>query len=155
MLFLNRRGITLTNKAEKKATVHFAENDFFIGVTPSGHALTLDANDERSAAPTPLELVMVALGSCTAVDVISILKKKRQHVTDYRVDVSGERRDEHPRSFKLMKVHHLVRGYNISAQAVAQAIDLSDKKYCSVAATLRPTAEILSSFEVIEEKHGE
>jgi putative redox protein len=145
----------VANNPEKRATVHFAESDFFIGVTPSGHAVTLDANDERLAAPTPVELLMVALGSCTGVDVISILKKKRQHVTDYRIEVTGERRDENPRSFKLLKVHHLVKGHSISTQAVAQAIELSDKKYCSVAATLRPTAEILSTFEIIEESNVE
>jgi putative redox protein len=136
---------------ENHATVHFAENDFFIGVTPSGHALTLDIDHERSSAPTPMELLLIALGSCTAVDVIGILKKKREQVTDYRVQVSGERREEHPRSYKQMHVHHIIKGHKISPQSVAQAIELSEKKYCSVAATLRPTAEILSTFEIIEE----
>ena len=145
----------MINNPGKQATVYFAENDFFIGVTPSGHAVTLDTSNERSAGPSPVELLLVALGGCTGVDVIGILKKKRQRVTDYRVEVTGERREEHPRSFKLLRVRHLVKGHNISAQAVAQAIELSDKKYCSVAATLRPTAEILSSFEIIEENHVE
>ena len=145
----------MINNAAKQATVYFAENDFFIGVTPSGHAVTLDTNSERSAAPSPADLLLIALGSCTGVDVICILKKKRQHVTDYRVEVTGERRDEHPRGFKLLRVRHLVTGHNISAQAVTQAIELSDKKYCSVAATLRPAAEIISSFEIIEENHVE
>jgi putative redox protein len=93
---------------------------------------------------------LVALGSCTGVDVVSILKKKRQDVTDYRVEVRGQRRDEHPRSYRRMEVHHIVTGRNVSEQSVAQAIELSEKKYCSVAATLRPTAEIVSSFEIIE-----
>jgi putative redox protein len=134
-----------------KAIVRFAGDDLFIGITPSGHALTLDTNHERSSAPTPVELLLIALGSCTAVDVISILSKKRQNVTSYIVEVSGERREEHPRSYKLMKVHHILKGFNISAQAVAQAIELSENKYCSVAATLRPTVEILSTFATIED----
>jgi len=97
-----------------------------------------------------MELLLVALGSCAGVDVVSILKKKRQDVSAYRVEVRGERRDEHPRSYKRMAVHHIVTGRNISEQSVAQAIQLSEEKYCSVAATLRPTAEIVSSFEIIE-----
>jgi len=97
-----------------------------------------------------MELLLVALGSCSAVDVVSILTKKRQDVSAYRVEVRGERRDEHPRSYKRMAVHHIVTGRNISEQSVAQAIQLSEEKYCSVAATLRPTAEIVSSFEIIE-----
>ena len=135
-----------------KATVYFAGNEFFVGTTPSGHAITLDTDHERASAPTPIELLLVALGSCTAVDVISILQKKRAHVADYRVEVRGQRRDEHPRSYSRMEVHHIVRGRNISERALAQAIELSETKYCSVAATLRPTAEILSTFEIIEEQ---
>jgi putative redox protein len=136
---------------DPKATIHFAGNDLFVGITPSGHALTLDIDHERASAPTPMELLLVALGSCTAVDVISILQKKREAVKDYRVEVRGQRRDDHPRSYSRMEVHHIVRGRNISAKALAQAIELSETKYCSVAATLRPTAEILSTFEIIEE----
>ena len=84
---------------DPKATIHFAGNDFFVGITPSGHALTLDIDHERASAPTPMELLLVALGSCTAVDVISILQKKREDVKDYRVEVRGQRRDDHPRSY--------------------------------------------------------
>ncbi len=136
---------------DPKATVHFAGNDLFVGITPSRHALALDIDHERNSAPTPMELLLVALGSCTAVDVISILQKKREHVMDYRVEVRGQRRDDHPRSYSRLEVHHVVKGRNISKQALAQAIELSETKYCSVAATLRPTAEILSTFEIIEE----
>ncbi len=136
------------------ALVHYAENGFFIGITPSGHALAIETDAERGVAPTPMELLLVALGSCTAVDVIGILRKKREHVTDYRVEVKGERREEYPRSYKRLQIHHVIKGHNISPQAVAQAIKLSETKYCSVAATLRPTAEILSTFETIEDESG-
>ncbi len=135
---------------EPKAVIHFAQDDLFIGITPSRHALTLDTDHERGAAPTPMELLLVALGSCTAVDVISILKKKREEVSAYRVEVRGERRSEHPRSYFRMEVHHVVTGRKVSETAVSQAIELSETKYCSVAATLRPTAEIVSTFEIIE-----
>ena len=140
---------------ERKATIHFAGNDFFVGVSPSGHAQTIETDSERHAAATPMELVLLALGSCTGVDVISILKKKRQLVTDYRIEVSGERRDEHPRSYTRLLVKHIVRGHGVSEQAVAQAIELSDQKYCSVAATLRGSAEIATSYEIIEESNAD
>ena len=142
------------NAEDTKATIRYAGDDLFVAVTPSGHAQTLDTRHERSVAATPMELLLIALGSCTAVDVISILNKKRERVTDYRVEVRGERRAEHPRKYTRFEVRHIVRGQNVSAKAVAQAIELSETKYCSVAATLSPAAEIVSSFE-IEEDEGD
>lgn len=133
-----------------KAIVQLAGADLFVAVSPSGHAVAIDTNRDRNVAPSPMELLLLALGSCTGVDVVSILRKKRQQLTDYRVEVRGERRDDHPRSFLRIEVHHVVTGYKLSERSVAQAIELSDQRYCSVAATLRPTAEIVSSFEIIE-----
>jgi len=104
--------------------------------TAAGHVIP--GNSARAAA-------------ATATDVASILTKKRQHVTSYVVEVSGQRRDDYPRKFTSMKVHHIFTGRSISPRAVAHAIELSETKYCSVAATLRPTVEIQSSFEIIEE----
>jgi len=137
---------------DPKAIVQLKADDVFLVTTPSGHALTIDTDSARHSAPSPMELLLVALGSCTGVDVVSILRKKRQQVTDYRVEVRGQRREDHPRSYKRMEVHHIVTGRNISERSVAQAIALSEEKYCSVAATLRPTAEIVSTFEIIESK---
>ena len=134
-----------------KASVYHAGNEFYIGVSPSNHAVSIDTNHERNAAPTPVELLMIAVGACTAVDVVSILKKKRQHVTDYRVEVKGMRREEHPRAFTKLEVHHIVRGRAVSSEAVERAVKLSDEKYCSVAATVRPAAEIVTTFEILEE----
>lgn len=136
---------------EAKAVVHFAGDDLFIGISPSGHAQVLDTNHDRASAATPVELLLIALGSCTAVDVVSIMRKKRERISDYRVEISGERRDEYPRKFTRMEVRHIVRGHHISEKALAQAIELSDEKYCSVAATFRPGVEIVSSYEIIED----
>ena len=136
--------------ANGKAIVRFVADDLFVGVTPAGRALVLDTNSQRSSAPSPVELLLVALGSCTATDVAGILKKKRQQVTSYTVEVSGERRDEYPRSYTSMTVHHIVTGVGLSEKAVAQAVELSGHKYCSVAATLRPQVEIHTTFEIIE-----
>ena len=136
---------------EQKATIHFAHNDFFVGITPSGHAQTLDTDSHRGSAASPMELLLLALGGCTGVDVIDILKKKRQHVTDYRIEVHGDRREEFPKAYTRLYVKHIVSGRGVSEKAVARAIELSDTKYCSVAATLRGTAEIVTSYEIIEE----
>ncbi|MDQ3041565.1 MAG: OsmC family protein [Acidobacteriota bacterium] len=133
-----------------KATVQYAGDDFFIGTSPSGHAQAIDTKGERKAAPTPLEMLLVSVAACTAADVISILEKKRQNVSDYRVEIKGERREEYPQAFVKFHVHHIVYGRDVSEQAVAQAIELSDTKYCSVAATVRPMAEITTSFEIVE-----
>lgn len=134
-----------------KAVVKFVADDLFVGITPGGRALVLDTDSHRSSAPSPVELLLVALGSCTATDVASILKKKRQRVTSYIVEVSGERRTDYPRSYTSMKVHHILTGTAISPQAVAHAIELSETKYCSVTATLKPKVEIQTTFEIIEE----
>ncbi len=136
---------------EARAVIHHAGDGLFIGITPSGHAQVLETDHERASAATPMELLLVALGGCTAVDVISILKKKRERVTDYRVEVRGARRDEHPRAFTRMEVRHVVRGRGVSEKAVAAAVELSETKYCSVAATLRPGVEIVTTYEIIED----
>ena len=148
MLFFARSQSAMANP--KKAVVRYVSEDLFVGTTPSGHAVTLDTDHKRSAAPSPVELLLVALGSCTGVDVIGILKKKRMDVREYRIEVSGERREENPRVYTSMNVHHIVTGKNVSPRAVEQAIELSETKYCSVAATFRPTVEIHSSYEIIE-----
>ena len=134
------------------AIIHFAGDELFVGITPSGHAQVIEANTDRSVAASPMELLLIALGSCTGVDVVSILKKQRQDVTDYRIEVRGERREEFPRSYTRLEVKHILRGRQLAEQAVARAIELSDQKYCSVAATLRGTAEIVTSFEIEEEE---
>lgn len=140
--------MTLT---DKKAVIHFAGEDLFVGISPSGHAQVIETSPTRTSASTPMELLLLALGGCTAVDVVSIMKKKRERVTGYHVEVSGTRRDERPRAFTRLEVRHIVRGHNISEKALATAIELSETKYCSVAATLRPAVEIVTTYEIIEE----
>jgi putative redox protein len=133
------------------ATLQFAGDDLFVGISPSGHAQVIDVNGERSAGPSPTELLLLSLGGCTAADVISILHKKREVVTAYRIEVRGERREEHPRSYRKFEVRHIVRGRGVSEKSVQQAVELSTEKYCGVAATVRPTAEVVVSWEVQQE----
>ena len=134
------------------AVVLHAGEDLFVATTPSGHAQVLDTDIARAVAASPMELLLIALGGCTAVDVVSILKKKRERVTDYRVEVRGQRRDEHPRAYTRIEVRHVVRGRGLSERAVAAAVELSETKYCSVAATLRPGVELVTTYEVEEEE---
>jgi putative redox protein len=94
-------------------------------------------------------MLLIALGGCGGMDVISILRKKRQRVTAYEVAVSGERRDEHPRVFTRIEVVHRFRGHELSPAAIEDAIRLSDTKYCSVHASLRPDIEIVSRYEIL------
>ena len=140
------------DNSDAKAVVHSAGDELFVAITPSGHAQVLETNSARASAATPMELLLIALGGCTAVDVVSILKKKRERVTGYRVEVRGTRREEHPRAFTRMEVRHVVRGKGVSEKAVASAIELSETKYCSVAATLRAGVEIVTSYEIIEDE---
>lgn len=137
-----------------KATIQYAGDEFFIGTPPSGHAQIIDTKGDRHAAATPVEMLLVAVAACTAADVISILLKKRQHVTDYKVEITGERKADHPRAFTAFHINHIVQGSNVSEKALADAIELSDTKYCSVAATVRPTAQITTSYAIIETASG-
>jgi putative redox protein len=145
-----RQGRKSMSTNEYKATVIHVGDGFFIGTPPSGHAHVIDVKGDRHAAPNPVEMLLVAVAGCTAADVASILEKKRQDVTAYRVEVTGTRADEHPRKFVTFHLHHIVEGRGVSAKAVADAIELSDTKYCSVAATVRPTAAITTSYEIVE-----
>jgi len=118
------------------------------GVTTGKVSFTLDSGRDVSH-PNPMEAVLGAVGGCSAMDVISILRKKRQNVTGYEIEVTGERRDEHPRAYTRIEVLHRVRGHDISAQAVEEAIQLSDTKYCSVHATLAPAVTLVSRYEIL------
>jgi putative redox protein len=97
-------------------------------------------------------MLLISVAACTAADVISILLKKRQDVRVYDVEVMGERVAEHPRKFVKFHIHHIVQGHAVLEKAVADAINLSETKYCSVAATVKPTAEITTSYEIREIK---
>jgi putative redox protein len=112
----------------------------------------METNGERHAAATPVELLLLALGGCMGSDIVDILKKKRERVTAYRIEVRGERRADFPRSWKTIRLHHVITGDHVSEAAVKQAIELSDTKYCSVAASLRPTAEISVTYAILDEK---
>jgi putative redox protein len=141
--------------ADSEAVVQYGGNDFFIGISPGGHALVMETNGDRRAAPTPVELLLLALGGCMGSDIVDILRKKRERISEYRIEVRGERRGDFPRSWKTICLHHVIKGDSVSDASVKQAIDLSNTKYCSVAATLRPTAEISITYEIVQDESGQ
>lgn len=121
------------------------------GVRVGEQAFVFDTGPEAEG-PSPVQAVQAALGGCTAMDVIGILRKKRQPVTGYEVEVVAERRlDQHPRIFTRMEIIHRVRGRGINPAAVAEAIELSDTKYCAVHAMLEHAVVVSSRFEITEE----
>lgn len=137
-----------------QARVRLLEGMAFEGLTASGHRIVLDAAPEvggKDKGARPMELLLVALGSCTAMDVISILRKKRQEVTDYEVIVVGDQTDDHPKVYTSIRVEHVVKGKDVSPEAVRRAVELSEDKYCPIIALLRPGTIIESSFRVTNE----
>jgi len=129
----------------------------FDGVAGSGHTVAMDATADvggTDSGPTPMELPLVALAGCTGMDVISILRKKRQQVIGYEVVVHGIRAEEHPKVYTQITVEHVVTGRNVDPAAVARAIELSETKYCGVSKTLDKTAQIETTYRIIETGEG-
>lgn len=118
-----------------------------------GQGFVMDSS-ETPAGPSPVDTLLASLGGCCGMDVIGVLRKKRQVVTGYEVALEGERSPEHPRRFTRIAIVHKVRGRNLSAAAIEEAIRLSDTKYCSVYATLAPSVEMASRYEIIPDGSG-
>ena len=134
-----------------EAKVIWQEEMRFEGTASSGHTLSLDSAPEhggQDAGFRPMELLLVGLAGCTAMDVISILGKKRLEVSGLEVRVEGDRAESHPRVYEKIRIEYVIRGQDIPAQAVEQAIRLSEEKYCSASAMLRARAEITSSYRI-------
>ncbi len=124
----------------------------FVATTGSGHHLLLD-DTAGATGPKPVELVAIALAGCTAFDVVTYLRsKRRQQVTDYEVRVEADQAERPPQVFTAIRIHHVVTGHEIDPAAVEEAIQLSEKKYCSVGAMLRPGASFTTTFEIVPER---
>jgi len=125
--------------------------------TGNGAELRIDSPKagEDPTGPSPVELVLVGLGGCGAMDVISILRKMRQEVTDYALRVTGERAEDHPRVFTSAVIHHFLRGRGLHEESVRRAIYLSMSRYCPVFAMLAPTVPIAVRYEITDEETGE
>ena len=132
------------------ATVKWIQGKQFVGIDSTQHSVVLSTADE-GVGIKPSDLLLIAVGSCTAVDVVEILTKKRMPLTRLEIRVSGEQDQDPPWTFRKIHMHFTVGGLNLTEKAVTQAIQLSEEKYCSVAATLRDTAQITTDFEIIEQ----
>jgi putative redox protein len=121
----------------------------FVAQSGTGHAFVMDDTNGHSG-PKPIELALLALGGCTAFDVISILRKMRQHVTGYDIELHADQSDELPKVFTRVEIKHRLRG-QIDPDAVRKAIHLSETKYCSVGAMISKTARFETTFEIIPE----
>lgn len=137
-----------------KARIKWVEQVSFLGETESGHAVLMDGAPEaggRNLGPRPMEMLLLGTGGCTSFDVISILKKSRQAVSDCYVELQAERAVEDPKVFTRIHMHFVVTGKDIKSEVVERAIKLSAEKYCSASIMLGKTADITHDFEVVQE----
>ncbi len=132
------------------ATVKWIDGKQFIGIDSTHHSVVLSTPDEGIGIK-PSELLLIAVASCSAVDVVEILEKKRMPLTRLEISASGEQDQDPPWTFRKIHLHYKIGGKNLTEKAVSQAIQLSEEKYCSVAATVRATAQIITEFEILEE----
>jgi putative redox protein len=130
------------------AAVKWIGDEQFVATSPSGHAMAFDSDRESNKAPGPMETLLMALGACTATDVVIVLKKKRQKLESLEVICSGERATSPPSVWTKLEVLYRLRG-KLDEAAVKHAIELSEEKYCSVSATLRKTATLTWRYEII------
>jgi len=132
----------------KTAEINWVGSQQFLALTPSGHAVPVDCDRKRNSAPGPMELLLVALGCCTAVDLVNILEKKRQKLEALKVEVSGDQAPEPPTVWTRLEIVYRLRG-RLEKKAVEDAIALSQDKYCSVSAMLRKAASIEFRYELL------
>lgn len=136
-----------------KARIKWVEQVAFLGETESGHAVLMDGPPEgggRNLGPRPMEMVLIGTGGCTTYDVIHILKKGRQQVTDCVVEIQAERAQEDPKIFTKIHFHFVVTGNDLKPEQVERAIKLSAEKYCSASIMLGKVADITHDFEVVQ-----
>ena len=136
----------------KTAHVTWVQNRQFVGTDASNHSIVMSSQDEgNGTGMSPSQLLLVGRG-CTGYDVVDILQKKRQQLTGLEVIVTGEQEPDPPWTYRKIHIHYVVRGKGLRDKAVRDAIELSEQKYCSVAATVRGSAEITQEYTIVEEE---
>lgn len=136
-----------------KARIKWVENVCFIGESETGHAVVLDGAADaggRNLGMRPMEMLLIGMGACTSFDVVTILKKARQPVTDCVAELQAERADEIPKVFTRIHVHFVVTGQGLNPSQVERAVKLSAEKYCSASIMLGKSAEVTHDFEIVE-----
>ena len=135
-----------------RTRVKWVENICFMAESGSGHAVVMDGSPDiggKNLGPRPMEMLLMGAGGCTSVDVIMILQKSRQDVTDCEVEITAERADDHPKVFTRIHMHFTVSGRDLKPEVVDRAIKLSAEKYCSASIILGQTAEMTHDFEIV------
>ncbi|MFT4581315.1 MAG: putative redox protein [Gammaproteobacteria bacterium] len=136
-----------------RASIKWIDNVMFVGHSGSGHSVVIDGPPDaggKNAGIRPMELMLMGLGACTSFDVVAILKKSRQDITDCYTELEAERAEEVPQVFTRIHVHFVVTGRKLKRKQVERAVALSADKYCSASIMLAKTAEITHDFEIIE-----
>ena len=136
-----------------KTRIVWLEDMTYVAQSPSGHAVVLDGPPElggRNLGPRPMEMLLMGMGGCTAIDVVNILRKARQDLRGCEVEIQAERADSDPKVFTAIQVHFVLTGHQLSAKHVERAIHLSAEKYCSASIMLGQTAKITHTFDLRE-----
>lgn len=140
-----------------KAVVKWLDNMSFVGESESGHSVVMDGPPDsggRNLGVRPMEMVLLGMGGCTAFDVVLILQRQRQQITDCHVELSAERAEDVPKVFTKIHMHYVVKGNSLDEKKVARAVDMTAEKYCSVSIMLAKSVEVSHDFEIIEEVKG-
>ena len=135
-----------------KCRVKWLDHMSFVGESGSGHSVVMDGAPDaggRNLGVRPLEMLLIGLGGCNSFDVVSILRKSRQHLVDCEVEIEAERAESIPKVFTKIHLHFIVTGRDLDQSKVAKAIDLSADKYCSASRMLEKTAAITHDFEIV------
>jgi putative redox protein len=133
-----------------RATVRFVDGMQFVATSESGHAVVMDTTEDvggHDTGPRPTELVLMALGGCTGMDVVSILRKMQVAFTRFEMEIHGDRAPEHPKHFTNIQIVYKVWG-NVPEEKLKKAIDLSLEKYCSVSNSLKPKAQVSYQYQI-------
>lgn len=136
-----------------KARIKWVEEATFLGESGSGHAIVMDGppeNGGRNLGVRPMETLLIGMGGCASFDVVHILKKSRQQITDCVAEIEAERADEEPKVFTKIHIHFVVSGHCLKSKQVEKAVTLSAEKYCSASIMLGKTADITHDFEIVE-----
>ena len=137
-----------------RATIKYTDGMQFVGQAGSCHAIVMDTDPEFGGSNTglrPMELLLIGVGGCSGMDIVSVLKKKKQKLTGLEVNVDGKKAEDYPQKYTDINIEYIVSGHDLSEEAVKKAVDLSMEKYCSVKATLEGSANITFSYRIVED----
>ena len=138
-----------------KVTVKWLDHMSFVGESGSGHSVVMDGAPDaggRDMGVRPMEMVLLGLGGCTAFDMVLILQRQRQSISDCQVEIEAERATEVPKVFTRIHVHYIVKGSGLDPKKVERAVNMTAEKYCSVSIMLSASVELTHDFEIVEEQ---